>query len=148
MQTGAGERVIHLLSQTEFGADLISLMSVTTLIHTHHVCSEDSYVSASEEGYIVISDLELIKSYGTQSFSEFRYFLQSRDEQRERCQPLTILSNGFLCDLHDPDSSISSNAISDVSHSNCSIITLGHPSSLKVGRGKSTNPSRSLITKG
>jgi hypothetical protein len=65
------EQIIHLRFQTEFGADLISLTSVTTLIHTRHVCSEDSYVSAIEEGYVVISESELIESYGTQSFSEF-----------------------------------------------------------------------------
>jgi hypothetical protein len=38
------ERLVHLVSQTDFGADLIPLMSVARLRHTRHACSVDPYV--------------------------------------------------------------------------------------------------------
>jgi hypothetical protein len=57
------------LSQTEFGADLIPLMSVARLRHTRHACSVDPYVSMMQEGYIAVSESQLMRSYGAISRS-------------------------------------------------------------------------------
>jgi hypothetical protein len=65
------ERIVHILSRTEFGADLIPLMSMTTLRYTRHACSMDPYPSTIEEEYIAVSETKLIESWGKQSFGHF-----------------------------------------------------------------------------
>jgi uncharacterized UBP type Zn finger protein len=80
------ERLVQLLSQTEFGADLIPLMSVARLRHTRHACSVDPYVSMMQEGYIAVSEGELMRSDGGQSLGQFlRASAERRGMSLELC---------------------------------------------------------------
>lgn len=65
------ERLIGLLAQTEFGADLIPLMSIAVLRETCHRCSAEPYSLRFRQGYLAVSEAELLRCYGQQSFGEF-----------------------------------------------------------------------------
>jgi hypothetical protein len=65
------ERIVHLLADTDFGVDLVPLMSVAMLKRPRHSCLMEPYVSEIEEGYLAISEGKLIHSRGTQSFGQF-----------------------------------------------------------------------------